>query len=184
TLDDVQRVTAAYLIPSNRTSGLYIPTEKPRRAPADGNSQLETLLKDYQGKSENQVVEAFDPSPAHSNEATQRTPLVLPNGKVELALLPKPTRADRVEAKLLIQFGDAESLKGQRSISSAVADLLEHGTSKMSRQEIQDQYTRLQANVGIGGGAGMVVANLSTTQENLPALIELVLHVIRDANFP
>src|SRR3546814_18665871 len=54
----------------------------------------------------------------------------------------------------------------------------------MSRQEIQDQYNKLQANVGIGGGAGVVVASLSTTQDNLPALVELVLHVIRDANFP
>src|SRR3546814_16999748 len=54
----------------------------------------------------------------------------------------------------------------------------------MSRQEIQDQYNKRQANVGIGGGAGVVVASLSTTQDNLPALVELVLHVIRDANFP
>ncbi|AEC20469.1 putative zinc protease [Pusillimonas sp. T7-7] len=183
-LEDVQRVTTAYLVPSNRSSGLYIPTEKPLRAPASGSSQLETLLKDYKGKDTNQVVESFDPSPAHINEATQRTPLTLPNGEVKLALLPKPTRGDRVEAKLLIQFGDADKLKGQRSVSSAVAALLEHGTNKMSRQEIQDQYNKLQANVGIGGGAGVVVASLSTTQDNLPALVELVLHVIRDANFP
>ncbi|NYT85409.1 M16 family metallopeptidase [Pollutimonas harenae] len=183
-LEDVQRVTTAYLIPSNRTSGLYVPTKKPLRAPQDGHSQLETLLKGYQGKGASQVVEAFDPSPAHINETTQRTPLTLPNGEVKLALLPKPTRGNRVEAKLLIQFGDAESLKGQRSVSSAVADLLEHGTHDMSRQEIQDQYNKLQANVGIGGGAGLVVASLSTTQDNLPALVELVLHVIRDANFP
>ncbi|MDS1140811.1 pitrilysin family protein [Pusillimonas sp. SM2304] len=183
-LEDVQRVTAAYLTPSNRTSGLYIPTEKPVRAPQTGASQLEALLKDYKGKDTAQVIDAFDPSPAHINEATQRTPLALPNGEVKLALLPKPTRGDRVEAKLLIQFGDAESLKGQRSISSATASLLDHGTSQMSRQEIEDKYNELQANVGISGGAGAVVASMSTTKDNLPALIELVLHVVRDANFP
>ncbi len=183
-LDEVQRVTAAYLTPSNRSSGLYIPTEKPVRAPQDGASQLDTLLKDYKGKDTNTVIEAFDPSPAHINEATQRAPLELANGKVKLALLPKPTRGDRVEAKLLVQFGDAEGLQGQRAVSSAAAALLEHGTSRMSRQEIQDRYNKLQANVSIGGGAGVVVASLSTTKDNLPALLELVLHVIRDANFP
>ena len=183
-LDQVQRVTSAYLVPSNRTSGMYIPTEKPLRAPADGNSQLQTLLKDYRGKDTQQDVAAFDPSPEHINDATQRTPLELPNGQVNLALLPKPTRGNRVEAQLMIQFGDANSLKGWRSVSSAVADLLEHGTSTMSRQEIQDQYNALQASVNIGGGAGVVAASLSTTQEHLPALIELVLHVIKDANFP
>ncbi|NYT58783.1 insulinase family protein [Alcaligenaceae bacterium] len=183
-LEEVQRVTSAYLVPDNRTSGLYIPTEQPLRAPQDGTSQLDTLLQDYQGKESRQAVDAFDPTPAHINEATQRSSLTLPNGEVKLALLPKPTRGDRVEAKLLIQFGDVESLKGQRSVSGAAADLLEYGTTKMSRQQIQDQYNKLQANVGIGGGAGVVVASLSTTQDNLPALVELVLHVIREANFP
>lgn len=183
-LEDVQRVTAAYLTPSNRTSGLYIPTDKPVRAPQTGASQLEALLKDYKGKDTAQIVDAFDPSPAHINEATQRAPLALPNGEVKLALLPKPTRGDRVEAKLLIQFGDAESLKGQRSVSSATASLLDHGTSQMSRQEIEDKYNELQANVSISGGAGAVVASLSTTKDKLPALIELVLHVVREANFP
>src|SRR5690606_11593877 len=62
-LEDVQRVTAAYLTPSNRTSGLYIPTDKPVRAPQTGASQLEALLKDYKGKDTAQVVDAFDPSP-------------------------------------------------------------------------------------------------------------------------
>src|SRR5690606_18355061 len=90
--DDVQRVTAAYLTPSNRTSGLYIPSEKPVRAPQTGASQLDTLLKDYQGKDTAQIVDAFDPSPDNINQATQQAPLALPNGQVKLALLPKPTR--------------------------------------------------------------------------------------------
>ena len=183
-LEDVRRVTRAYLVADNRTSGMYIPTEQPVRAPQDGSSQLDTLLKDYKGKEADQAIDTFDPTPARINELTQRSSLALPNGDVKLALLPKPTRGDQVQAKLLIQFGDVESLKGQRSVSGAVADLLEHGTTTMSRQQIQDQYTKLQANVGIGGGAGIVVASLSTTRNNLPALVELVLHVIREANFP
>src|SRR5690606_34657687 len=126
----------------------------PVRAPQTGASQLDTLLKDYQGKDTAQVVDAFDPSPDNINQATQQAPLALPNGQVKPALLPQPTRGDRVEAKLLIQFGDTESLKNQRSTSSATASLLDHGTSQMSRQQIDDKFNELQANVGIGGGAG------------------------------
>jgi zinc protease len=183
-LADVQRVTAAYLTPSNRTSGRYIPTEKPLRAPAAERVDLNALFKDYKGKDTAQAVAAFDTSPANINAATQRAPLDLPNGKVKLALLSKPTRGDRVEANLLIQFGDADSLKGQRDTSSAVASLLDHGTNSMPRQEIEDRYDALEASVGFGGGAGVVMVDMSTTEKHLPELVKLVLHIVREANFP
>ncbi|HUG58148.1 MAG TPA: pitrilysin family protein [Candidimonas sp.] len=183
-LADVQRVTAAYLTRSNRTNGLYIPTEQPVRAPLAAAVNLQDLLKDYKGEAAGQAVAAFDTSPANINASTLRTPLDLPNGQVKLALLPKPTRGDRVEASLLVQFGTAETLKGQRVASSAVASLLEHGTKTLSRQEIQDKFNALEANVGFSGGAGVVVVDMSTTKDNLPALTELVLHILREANFP
>ncbi|MGB3288732.1 MAG: pitrilysin family protein [Burkholderiaceae bacterium] len=183
-LADVQRATAAYLVPSNRTDGRYIPTEKPLRAPLAPEVDLAALFKDYQGKGTNQAVAAFDTSPANINAATQRTPLDLPNGKVKLALLPKPTRGDRVEANLLIQFGNAESLKGQRDVSAAAASLLDHGTSKMSRQEISDRFDALEANVDFSGGAGIVMVDMSTTEKHLPELVKLALHIVREASFP
>ncbi|MBF6618471.1 MAG: insulinase family protein [Candidimonas sp.] len=183
-LEDVQRVTTAYLKATNRTNGLYIPTEQPERAPAPKPVELDELLKGYEGKETSASVTAFDPSPENIDAATLRDPLVLPNGEVELALLSKPTRGDRVEARLLLQFGDADSLKGMREISSATASLLDHGTSSMTRQEIQDRFDALQASVGFGGGAGVVAVDMSTTEEHLPALTELVLHILREANFP
>lgn len=184
TLANVQRVTKEYLTASNRTAGLYIPTEKPVRAPASQPVDLAKLFEGYQGKEGGQIVEAFDTSPANIDATTQREPLSLANGKIKLALLPKPTRGDRVEARLLIQFGDVDTLKGQRTVSGAVASLLDHGTTQMSRQEIQDKYDELEASVGFGGGAGVVMASLSTTSEHLPALVDLVLHIVKDASFP
>lgn len=183
-LADVQRVTAGYLTASNRTAGLYIPTEKPARAPQSQAVDMAKLFDGYQGKQGGQIVEAFDTSPANIDAATQREPLKLANGEIKLALLPKPTRGDRVEARLLIQFGDADTLKGQRSASSAVASLLDHGTARMSRQEIQDKYDELEASVNFGGGAGAVMASMSTTSKHLPALVDLVLHIVREASFP
>ncbi len=183
-LPEVQRVTAAYLVPSNRTIGLYIPTEQPTRAPQATTIDLDALLKDYKGQGTGEAIAAFDPSPANIDAMTQRAPLVLPNGEVKLALLPKPTRGDRVEANLLLQFGTADTLKGKRVIAGAVASLLDHGTSTMSRQEIQDKFDALQANVSFGGEAGVVAVDMSTTKEHLPALVELVLHILREANFP
>lgn len=183
-LDDVQKATAAWLVPSNRTDGLYIPTEKPLRAPTASPVSLDTLLKDYKGKGAHEITKPFDPSPENIDASTQRSELPLPNGTVELALLPKPTRGDRVEARLLIQFGNVDTLKGQRSTAAAVTALLDHGTHQMTRQEIQDRYDALEANVSYGGDASSLMINMSTTKEHLPDLVDLVLHIAREASFP
>src|SRR5690606_34257787 len=105
-------------------------------------------------------------------------PLSLPNGEVELALLPKATRGDRVQATLLIQFADAKLLEGKRSIAQITADMLERGTDELSRQQIEDRFDALQAEVDFDGSAGNPVIQLNTIGENLPALVEAVLDVV------
>lgn len=184
TLDHVQKTMQAYLVPSNRTDGLYIPTDKPVRAPQSQKTDLQALLKNYQGKAAPSEVTAFDPTPANIDASTLQAPLSLSNGTVKLALLPKPTRGDRVEAKLLIQFANADLLKGQATVSSVTAALLNRGTPSLSRQEIQDKFDKLQANVSFGGSAGNVMVDMSTTKTYLPALVDLVLDIVRHADFP
>jgi zinc protease len=183
-LDDVRTAVKRYLVPDNRTIGRYIPTEKPVRAPAVAAVDLDVLLKDYQGKGPGDVIDAFDASPENINAQTKRDTLKLPNGDVQLALLPKPSRGNRVEANLLMRSGDVDTLKGKQTLASATAALLESGTSTMTRQQIQDKYTELEASVGIGNAGGSVAVQLSTTRDNLPELINLVLHILHDANFP
>lgn len=184
TLESVQTVAEQYLVASNRTDGKFLPTEKPIRAPQPEPVDLPALLKDYTGKEVSGSVEAFDTSPAAINAATLRTPLDLPNGEVQLALLPKPTRGERVQATLLIQFADAKLLEGKRSIASITADMLTRGTDELSRQQIEDRFDALQADISFGGGAGNLAVHMTTTGENLPALIEAAIDVIRHANFP
>ncbi len=184
TLDRVQKVTAEYLVSSNRTSGKYIPTDKPVRAPLAKTPDLNALLKDFKGKEAGPAIAAFDTTPANIDASTLRTPLDLPNGEVKLALLSKPTRGDRVQAEMVIEFGNADSLKGQREVASAVAALLDHGTTNMTRQQIQDKYDALQAQVSFSGAGGVLSVDMSTVKEHLPDLIELVLNIVREADFP
>lgn len=184
TLDKVQTATENYLVASNRTNGMYLPTAQPVRAPRSEPVDLAKLLQDYAGKDAPESVEAFDPSPSAIDAATLREPLSLPNGEVELALLPKATRGDRVQATLLIQFADAKLLEGKRSIAQITADMLERGTDELSRQQIEDRFDALQADVSFDGSAGNLAVQLNTVGENLPALIEAVLDVVRHANFP
>src|SRR5690606_10461850 len=184
TLEEVQRVTSAWLTASNRTSGRYIPTESPQRAPDAIALDIQAMLADYSGREESAAVEAFDASPENIDATTQRDVLELPNGPIRLALLPKPTRGDRVEARMALRFGDEEDMRGQRSVSEAVASLLHHGTSKMSRQEIQDRYNKLRATVSVNGGVNNDETSMATVSEHRPELNETVMHVLRDANVP
>ncbi|MGE4370862.1 MAG: M16 family metallopeptidase [Burkholderiaceae bacterium] len=184
TLPQVTQAAADYLVTSNRTGGLYIPTEQPNRAPESRPVDINALVHDYQGRETAQAVEAFEATPAAIDALTQRDTLTLRNGTVQLALLPKPTRGNRVEARLLLQFGNADSLKGKQAIAQATASLLANGTSQYGRQEIEDRFTALEASVDISGGAGVVTVSLSTTSENLPDALRLALHLLKQANFP
>ncbi|QWF53627.1 insulinase family protein [Bordetella hinzii] len=183
-LADVQRVADTYLRQSNRVAGRYIPTDKPQRAPQDTRPDLSAVFKDYKGDPNFKAVDAFDPTPANIDKLTQRRRLDLPNGPVDLALLPKATRGNRVQADLLVQFGDAESLRGQRTAIGAVADLLARGTPTLTRQQISDRIDQLQADVSINGAGTDLSITMSTTGQNLPALVELMLDITRNASFP
>jgi len=183
-LADVQRVAESYLLQSNRTLGTYIPTDNPQRAPAPKPLDLQAELKDYKGDTDFVQADAFDATPANIDARTQLKTLELPNGPVKLALLPKSTRGRLVHARLALRFGDAESLRGQREIARAVGALLDNGTATMTRQQIQDRFDALRADVGFAAGGTGVVVDISTTRDNLPATLELVLDILRNANFP
>ena len=186
TVQEVQEATTRWLVADNRTNGLYIPTETPLRAPAYEPTDLSARLEGYEGKASAIAAESFTPTPENIDEHTQRESLELPNnlGDVKLALLPKATRGDRVEAVLNIRFGDPESLKGSRAIGSATASLLNYGTDQLARQDIADAFTKLQANVSFSGSSSGVNVGISTLRDNLAPALELALEVLRNANFP
>jgi zinc protease len=183
-LADVQRVATEYLVPSNRTAGRYIPTAAPARAPANTRVDLSETFKNYKGDPGYAQAAAFDPTPANIDKLTVRQTLNLPNGKVDLALLPKSTRGHRVRARLLIQFGNADTLRGQRAVSDAVADMLDRGTSRLSRQAIQDRFDALKADVNFSGSGANLSVSMYTTRDNLPEVVATVLDIVRNANFP
>src|SRR5205807_5632845 len=89
TPEDVARVAKAYLKPSNRTIGRFVPDPKPDRAEIPVTADASTMLKDYKGDAAIAEGEVFDPSPANIDARTVR--VTLPNG-MKLALLSKKTR--------------------------------------------------------------------------------------------
>ncbi len=181
TVDEVQAAATKYFKPANRTLGLFIPTPKPDRAEIPTTPDVVALLKDYKGDPAIAAGEAFDPSPGNIESRTHRN--ATPSG-LTLALLPKKTRGGTVVAQLILRFGDEKSLMNRSSVASLAGAMLMRGTTKRTRQQIQDELDRLKARLNVSGGATQATVSIETTRESLPAVLRLAGEVLRDPSFP
>jgi zinc protease len=184
TPEDVQRVAALYLKPSNRTTGVFLPTEKPERSEIPATPDVEALVKDYKGNAAIADGEAFDPSPANIEARAKRQMPGGEMGPLSVALLSKKTRGGSVAARITLRFGDEQSLMNTAMTQGITSQMLLRGTKSKTREQIQDAINSLKARLTINPGAQSVVANIETTRENLPALLKLVGEAFRDPSFP
>lgn len=179
--EDVARVAATYLKDDNRTVGVFIPTDKPERSEIPSSPDVEALVKDYKGSEAVAAGEAFDPAPANIESRTMRSEL--PNG-AKIALLPKKTRGESVEVRLMFRYGNEKSVAGRAQAGEFAAQMLNKGTSKHSRQQLKDEFDRLKANVLIFGSATITTINITTTRPNLAEVLRLTGEVLKEPTFP
>jgi zinc protease len=181
TTEDVIRVANYYLKPDNRTVGQFLPTEKPERAEIPAAPDVEELVKNYKGQQTVAQGEAFDPSPANIEARTKR--ITLPN-QAKVALLTKKTRGESVRMNIILRLGDEKTLSGKTTAGQFAASMLDKGTSKLSRQQIKDEFDRLKANVQIFGSSRILTVSIETTRPNLTPTLNLVAAVLKDPSFP
>jgi zinc protease len=178
---DVARVAGTYLLPSNRTVGIYVPTDRPLRASIPATPAVEALVKDYHGGKEVTAGEAFEPTPENIEKYVVRS--TLPSG-VKAALLPKKTRGQAVVLDLTLRYGNLESLKGQARAAQLLGTLLTRGTKNHSRQQLDDALDKLHSRLQAGGNAGELSIALQSDRVYLPAALKLVGEVLREPSFP
>lgn len=179
TPEEVAQAAAKYYKPSNRTLGMFIPTSKPDRAEIPDTPDLSLALKDYKGDATMAAGEAFDPSPENIESRTIRTG---PDG-LKMALLPKKTRGGKVIAQMTLRYGDEKSLMNRATAAGLAGSMLMRGTTKRTRQQIQDELDRLKARLSVNGGATQANVSIETTRENLPAVMRLAAEVLREPAF-
>ncbi|QNA87816.1 insulinase family protein [Massilia sp. Dwa41.01b] len=180
---DVKAVQAAaekYLKASNRTLGVFIPTDAPDRAAVPGVTDVAAMVKDYKGRAVVAQGEAFDPSPANIEARTQRFQLA--NG-LKGALLPKKTKGSVVTATIKLRFGSEEALRNTATAGSFAAGLLSYGTQEKSRQQLKDAFDKLKARIQVFGSAENLNATVTTTRENLPAVMDLLAEMLQKPAF-
>jgi zinc protease len=180
TTADVQRVANTYLQRNNRTAGHFIPTDKPARVEIPVVASVNNMVKDYQGRAKIAAGEVFEPSFDNIDSRTVITQLSNGTG---LSLLSKKTRGESVVASIMMSMGSEKSLQNLSTVGDATSAMLMRGTSELSRQEIQDEFDKLKAQVRVDGGADWLVASITTTKENLSSALILMHKVLRDPEF-
>jgi zinc protease len=168
----VDQAARRYFVRDNRTVGLYLPEDTPQRAEIPAAPTAAQRLADYKPTTTAAVAEAFDPSQANIDKRTQR----LTFGDLKVALLPKQNRGDTVHVQTNFRWGDEKTLAGRMMAGELAGSMLGRGTSKMTRQQIADEMTRLKMTGGLLG--------FQTTREHLPDALRLLAHVMREAAFP
>lgn len=184
TPEAVQGAAARYFKPANRTVGLFVPTTTVDRAEIPAAPDIAALVKDYKGEALVSAGEAFDPSPANIEARIDRRNASATASGIRLALLPKETRGDTVNAQLTLRFGDEKSLMNRSTAATLAGALLERGTKSRTREQLKDELDKLKARVNVFGGATQATAAIETTRANLPAVMRIAAEMLREPSFP
>jgi zinc protease len=161
-----------YFRRDNRGVGMFIPEDQPQRAEIPAPLTVETVMKDFKPRATVAAGEVFDPNQANIDKRTRIVKL----GDLEFALLPKKTRGETVNVSMAFRFGDEKSLQGKAIVQQLSTAMLMRGTSKLTRQQIADERTRLKMQGGL--------SQFETNRANLAEALRLTAHILREASFP
>ncbi|MEP6926495.1 MAG: pitrilysin family protein [Ginsengibacter sp.] len=183
TLNDVQAALKKYYLPSNRTWGVFIPDKAAERVSVADHPDVNTLVKNYKGKSTQAQTETFEASIANIKKNTQYGTLA--NG-LKYALLKKPTKGDKIYANLILKIGDEKSLTGKNIVPRLTARMLKNGTTTKSKKDINDLLDKIKTNIDIYGDGATININVNSDKDNINAALELLadllLHPAFDKN--
>ncbi|QDT37256.1 M16 family metallopeptidase [Stratiformator vulcanicus] len=178
---DVTKVAQKYLIPSNRTAGLFLPTDEPVRTQIPHVEDLAESIGEYKGREVVKAGEKFDVSPANIESRTERVELA---GGAKAVLLQKQNRGETVVFRLHLNYGNEQSLQNKAMPAELLPLLMTRGADGMTRQEIQDELDRLQAQLSASGTAGGATFTLQAKKDTLPDALKLLGRVLKSATLP
>ena len=181
TAADVNRVANNYLVNSNRTSGVFIPTQNAVRAMIPATPNVDSMMALYKGGEALAAGEAFDPSPDNIDKRTEHVNLT---GGARYVLLEKSTRGGGVVANITLRLGDEGSMMNKAGVASLTAAMLRHGTKEHTQAQINELLDKLSTTLSIYSRRQTVSITLQSTHANLPAALDLVYEMLHEPAFP
>ncbi len=181
TRDAVQQAAEKYLVRNNRTMGLFLPSDEAERATIPPTPSIAAMVDGYKGRDVVARGEVFDSNLRNIEKRVTRSQL--PSG-IKVALLPKETRGDTVVVRLTLRYGTRDALVGREKAAELLPPMLMRGTEDMTREELQDTFTKLSAQVSAQGQPSVVLISIQTKRGKLPEVLGVLKKVLREPAFP
>ena len=173
---DVMAVAENYLIQSNRTVGLFYPTDEAERVDIEALNRVKKMVAGYKGREKISEGEAFDPSPANIESRTTFGKL---DSGLKYALLPKQTRGDRVTLQARLRYGNEDTLKGKNIAAEVLPSLMSRGTKQLGFQEYRDKLDELKTVVSISGNVGSLTLSVQSEADKLIPALDVIKQALR-----
>lgn len=180
TLDKVNETAKKYMIQTNRTIGRFNPTKTPERVEIAHTKNLDSLVSGYKGKEGMGTGEAFDVAYDKIQERIKSG--TLGNG-VKYGFIEKSNRGNTVIISFSGRNGDVKSLMNKGVVPSFTASMLNKGTKSRSRQQIEDELSKLKSSISFRASNGNIYANINSTEENLIPTLTLMTDLLKNPLF-
>ncbi|QQU03685.1 M16 family metallopeptidase [Myroides odoratus] len=183
TLEDIKRVAKKYFKDNNRTVGLFIPTkDEVRVKPAEFlNADINTLVKDYEGKEKSHDIREFAPTIANLEQ--NYTSGQLSNG-MKYGIIDKDLKGEKVNISISIPVGNQKDLHNKQYIGSLAASMLTAGTKTLSKQEIKDKLDLLKSSVSIRFAGQNIMISVSSYRNTIKETMDILNDVLKNPVFP
>lgn len=180
TVADIQNAAKKYYLQSNRTWGHFIPEATSERTKVNDTKDIAALVNGYKGKAMEANTSTFETSVSNIVKSTQEGKLAS-GGKY--ALLEKPSKGDKIEARMILRMGDEKSLNQKSMIASLTASMLKLGTKTRNKKDINDQLDQYKINLSLNGSVDGLFVRISTDKANLSNALNLVQDILRNPSF-
>ncbi|OUS32260.1 hypothetical protein A9Q98_01675 [Thalassotalea sp. 42_200_T64] len=180
-LAQVQAVADKYLIPSNRTSGRFIPTEKPQRAEIPKKPNLDELLKDYTGKEVIAAGEVYDNTVTNIK---QRLVNIHWQEGTTVSVYPKVLRGEQIIISMHFPSGTAQTLADKGNVMGFIGGMIKQGNSNYSKAEIAAKLDQLKSSILISTSPGSTDVSINTDKKNLEQTVKFLGELMSAPTFP
>ena len=177
-----QLVSSDSTLPSQQTASAMATVTLALAAPAAENNNA----SDKPSDKPTEVIKAdnFDLTPDQILLRTQRGHLSLAGAPgLQLAVLPRSSKDNRVTGALRLRWGTADSLKGSAVLATMLASQLVEGTTKTKAAQIKARLQALDATMGFTSSAGFLNASMEFPAANSTAVLVLLDELLRTCTF-
>jgi zinc protease len=180
TLADIQNVAKKYYLQSNRTWGRFVPENNAERVKVSDTPDIAVLTNGYKGKALEANKATFETSVANILKTTEIGKLASGG---QYALLEKPSKGDKINARFLLRMGDLKSLEGKNLIANFTAQMLKFGTKTRSKKDINDQLDQYKTSVNVQGNVDGLYVGIDTDKNNLSDALAILKDILRNPIF-